>query len=544
MQERLRKLFEQIEEHPLTLGSWALTLLAIIIGRIWIENTFESLQFAFADQFFYQFSHHLFTFTTIFLATLPIVAWAGKIELRKAANLLLVGFLLIWTPPIIDEIISHGAGLWSFYAFDSLTGLVQRYFTFFGDRPDIGVTYGPRIDTALSIIFLTLYTYIKTRRVGRAAIAGWLIYTQTFLFAALPSIATFLLIGPNIGFLSVTEHDIALLILAPAPLFGLDPPTIPSVISIKMSLIYTTLIIPLIGVLVFTFFRTTFWALIHNARFPQLLYHTGLFLVGAGLASLYGESNWIPNFFHFAGVLALITAVSCAWLASVVVNDLRDVAIDRITNTHRPLVTGAITVPTYKTIGILLFAVSIFLAGLVSTQAALLLVLYQALAFLYSADPLRLKRIPLIATAIAAMASLLILFAGFIVFSTEKNISTLPVSIPILLFFAYLAIIPIKDFKDIVGDAADGVRTLPVILGEGRAKRFIGAAVFLVFVVSPFVLSIRSLFPLGLFFGTLGYWLLQLASMDHRYLSYRKLPGWFMLLAAGYGTFLALALGK
>jgi 4-hydroxybenzoate polyprenyltransferase len=121
----------------------------------------------------------------------------------------------------------------------------------------------------------------------------------------------------------------------------------------------------------------------------------------------------------------------------------------------------------------------------------------QALAFLYSADPLRLKRLPIIATALAAVASLLIFFAGFIVFSTEKNISALPNAIPLLLFFAYLAIIPIKDFKDIAGDAADGVRTLPVILGEGRAKRFIGAAVFIVFVVSPFVLSIRSLFPLG-----------------------------------------------
>lgn len=544
MQERLRKLFEQIEEHPLTLGSWAITFFAIVAVRFGLEYFFESLPFHFADQFYSLFSHHFLTFATIFLVSLPIVTWAGKTSVQKAANILLTGFLVIWTPPIVDEIISRGAGMWSFYSFDSLTGLLERYITFFGDKPDVGITYGVRSEVGIVVFFILVYTWIKSHSITRTISAGLALYTALFIIGVFPSIITILLLGPNIGFLAVTEQDIARAMLSPAPLFILNPPDLTSVLAIKMGLIYGATIIPIAATVAFMFFRNAFWSLFHNARFPQLFYHAGLFSVGATLTLLYGKTGFHLDIFHVAGTLVLLFAVSCAWLASVVVNDLRDVAIDRMTNTHRPLVTGAIDVTTYKTIGVLFFAASFFLAGLVSTQAALLLVLYQALAFLYSADPLRLKRIPLVATAIAAIASLLILFAGFIVFSTEKNIAALPNAIPLLLFFAYLAIIPIKDFKDIAGDAADGVRTLPVILGEGRAKRFIGAAVFLVFVVSPFVLSIRSLFPLGLFFGTLGYWLLQLSSIDHTYISYRKLPSWFMLLAAGYGTFLALALGK
>jgi 4-hydroxybenzoate polyprenyltransferase len=544
MQERLRKLFEQIESKPITLGSWAITLFAIIAVRLGIENYFDSFPFHFADQFFSLFSHHFLTFTTIFIAALPIVAWAGQIEIRKAANVLIAGFLVIWTPPIVDEIISRGAGMWSFYSFDSLTGLLERYITFFGDKPDVGITYGVRFEVGIVVLMILFYTWIKSHSIIRTITAGLTLYTTLFIIGVLPSIVTILLLGPSMGFLAVTEHDIARVMLSPAPLFILNPPDLTSVLAIKMGLIYGATIIPIAATVAFMSFRNAFWTLFHNVRFPQLFYHGGLFLVGAALTFLYGDTSVRFDIFHVAGTLALLSAVSCAWLASVVVNDLRDVDIDRITNRHRPLVTGAIDVTTYRTIGILFFASSILLASLVSTQAALLLVLYQALAFLYSADPLRLKRLPIIATALAAVASLLIFFAGFIVFSTEKNISALPNAIPLLLFFAYLAIIPIKDFKDIAGDAADGVRTLPVILGEGRAKRFIGAAVFIVFVVSPFVLSIRSLFPLGLFFGTLGYWLLQLASIDHRYLSYRKLPSWFMLLAAGYGTFLALALGK
>ncbi len=542
MQARIHALFERIEGLPLSLGSWITTLFAIIAVRIGIENSLESLPFRFADQYFYQFSHHFLTFTTIFLAALPIIAWAGRVPLRQAANILLAGFLVIWTPPIVDEIISRGAGFWSFYSFDSLLGLLERYLTFFGDKPDIGITYGVRFEVGIVVLLAFGYTWIKSRSLIRTLSASLLLYTALFIIGVLPSIVTILLLGPSTGFLAVTEHDIARVMLSPAPLFILNPPDIASVLAIKMSLVYGVLIIPLIAALVFSYFRPVFWALFHNARFPQLLYHAGLFSIGAALTFLFDTPSARFDFFHITGALVLLAAVECAWLASVVLNDLRDIAIDRITNPQRPLITGVIDVPMYKTIGLLFFGASIFLAALVSTQAALLLVLYQAIAFLYSADPLRLKRFPVIATALAASASLLILWVGFIVFSTTKNISALPVSIATLLFFAYLTIIPIKDFKDIAGDRTDGVITLPVLFGEEWAKRIIGAFVFMVFVASPFVLSLRSLFPLGLFFGAMAFWVLQFSSADHRYFSYRKLPGWFVVLAAGYSLFLTLAM--
>jgi len=542
MRERFQTVFKTIENHPLTLATFTATLFAIIAIRIGLENTLDHLPFRFADEFFYQFSHHFLTFITIFLSALPVLAWAGRVNMKQAANILLAGFLIIWTPPIVDEIISRGAGLWSFYSFDSLLGLLERYITFFGDKPDIGITYGVRFEVGIVVLFIFAYTWIKSRSLLRASLAGILLYTILFVVGVLPSIVTILLLGPSMGFLSVGEQDIARLMLSPASLFILNPPDLTSVLGIKMSLIYGALIGPLIAALVFFFYRSVFWALYQNARFPQVIYHNGLFLLGAGLTWLYGENSFQPDIFHFAGTLILLIAVTCAWLASVIVNDLRDVAIDRVTNTNRPLITGSIDVGTYRTIGLLFFATSIFFAAIVSTQAALLFVLYQALAFLYSADPLRLKRIPIVATMLAASASLLILFAGFIVFSAEKEITALPIAIPVLLFFAYLAIIPIKDFKDVAGDMADGVRTLPIILGEARAKRLLGALVFLVCVLSPLILSVRQLFPLGLFFGALAFWLLHLSSIDHRYLSYRKLPGWFILLAVGYGTFLALTL--
>lgn len=544
MQTKLLKILEKIENRPLSLGTFVVTLLAIIAIRIVLENYLDNIPFRFSDQFFYQFSHHFLTFSTIFLSALPVLVWAGKVGIRGAANILLSGFLVIWTPPIVDEIISRGAGLWSFYSFDSLLGLFKRYITFFGDKPDIGITYGVRFEVGLVVLLVLVYAWLKSHSPVRTLASGILLYTVLFIIGVLPSIITILLLGPSTGFLAVSEQDVARVMLSPAPLFIFNPPGIESVLAIKMTTQYAVLIVPLIAGLTFFFFRRIFWALYHNARFPQLVYHVGLFSVGAGLTWLYGTNAFQFDIFHIAGTIICLIAVGCAWPASVVMNDFRDIAIDRVTNPHRPLVTGVIDPATYQTIGILFFTASIFLSAIISTQMMLLLTVYQFFAYLYSADPLRLKQYPFIATALAASASLLILFSGFIVFSAEKNIAAIPVSYVALLFFAYLAIIPIKDFKDIAGDKADGVTTLPVLFGEDRAKRIIGAAAFLVFVISPFILSLKSLFPLGMFFGAVAFWMLQLSSADHRYLSYRKLAGWFVALVASYGTFITLALVK
>ncbi|MFA9262219.1 MAG: UbiA family prenyltransferase [Undibacterium sp.] len=544
MQEKLLKIFERIEEHPLTLGTFVITLFAIVSIRVGLENVLDNLPFRFSDQFFYQFSHHFLTFSTIFLSALPIVIWAGKVPIRKAANILIAGFLVIWTPPIVDEIISRGAGFWSFYSFDSLRGLLHRYITFFGDKPDIGITYGVRFEVGIVIVLIVLYTWIKSRSLLRTLASGILLYTVLFIIGVLPSIVTILLLGPSAGFLAVSEQDVARIMLSPAPLFVFNPPGIESVLAIKMTTLYGVLILPIIGLLSLVFFRGIVVALYRNARLPQMIYHGGLFSIGAALTWLYGTNSFRPDIFHFSSCIILLVAVECAWLASVVINDLHDIAIDQVTNPHRPLITGAIDPATYRTIGILFFIASVFLSAIIATQMTLLLVVYQMLAFLYSAHPLRLKRFPIIATGLAASASLLILFSGFIVFSAEKNIGAFPTPVAALLFFAYLAIIPIKDFKDIAGDQKDGVITLPVLLGVDRAKRLIGACVFLVFTVSPFILSVKNLFPLGMFFGAIGYWILQLSSENHRYLSYRKLAGWFVALTIGYGIFVALTLIK
>lgn len=536
----LDRLFEKIESTPLTLHAWAVTLMAIIGVRIAIELFFEHITFRYGDHFFYQFLHHYFTFLSIYLAALPLVVWFAKVSIKKAALILLFGFMVIWTPPIVDEILSKGQGFWSFYSFDSIPGLIERYLTFFGDKPDVGITYGVRTEIGLVLLLMAVYVFVRTRSWLRTLLGTLSLYTILFIIGVLPSLFTVLLLGSEKGWLGVTELDVARIMLSPEPLYILNPPAVSVVLAVKMGLVYALLMPLLIIMILWLFFRSTLIALWKNARLPQVIYHIGLFVLGAALVFLYEEkSGFVLNWMHGAGLIIMIMAVILAWTTSVIVNDLNDVPIDSLTNPHRPLITRTIPPDTYRLIGVIMFIFSLIYAGYISTQLAFLLVLYQALAWLYSAPPLRLKRFPGIATLLAASASMLIFFGGYLVFSTNKDISELPWSISALLFFAYCALLPIKDFKDIPGDAKDGVITLPILWGEVKAKRIIGSLAFFCFIVSVFVFDIRHLFPLAFFFGSLAYWLLQISSDTHRYFSYHRLAGWYIALVSSYVAFLA-----
>ncbi len=539
MMKYLDHLFEKIENMSISLTQWTITLTCLVLIRLAIENFFTDFTFHFLDFYFYFFTDFFFSFAFTLLLVTPIVRWAGQVTFSQAATMGLFAFCIIWLPPIIDEIISHGNGLISYYCFDSLFGLISRYFTFFGDNPTVGITYGIRWEIGIVTIFIALYSFIRTRTWWRSFLAALFLYSALFFIASLPSWITIAFLGFEIGWINVSEHDIAAFMLKPELLFGLPQPEVASALNLKVSLIFSLLCVGISTFIGYRFFRSMFLAFVNNMRFPQILYHLGLFILGAALVFLYGKPVFELNFFHILGLGVLLLAVIFAWISSVIFNDLADVTIDRLTNPTRPLITNDIPPETYRSLGISFFVISLLFSALISTQLMLLLALYQATAWLYSAPPLRLKRFPGVATCLAAGASMLVFFGGYIVFSLNKNISELPWSISALLFFAYCTLLPIKDFKDIPGDAKDEVTTLPILWGEVKAKRIIGSLAFLCFMVSVFVFDVRHLFPLAFFFGSLAYWLLQISSATHRYFSYHRLAGWYITLVSSYVAFLA-----
>ncbi|MEK7494250.1 MAG: UbiA family prenyltransferase [Patescibacteria group bacterium] len=531
------RIFKALEDTPLSLLTASTTFLGLIITRLIIEGALGSFEPHSFSYLFFEFSHTFFFFLCSFLLFLPIVQLAGKENLKKSTNVLLFGFLLILTPPIIDKIIFQDQAFWSFYEFDGLIGLVQRYFTLFGDTPSIGITYGVRVEVVLVTLALGFYAFIKQKKLLTALGISLLSYTVLFVLGTFPSWLTLILLAFQKSLLAISAPDVAAIFLSPEAILGRELPDLRAVLNIKMSLFYACFTILLSGALLFHFAKEHFIALLKNARIPQLVYHGGLLTLGMALALTFTDTSLsFSSPFTFLAYILLIAAVECAWLASVVVNDIFDVAIDEKTNSFRPLIQKTIPKDQFMTYGALFFFASLLFAGLVSFQALLLLLAYQAIAWLYSAPPLRLKRFLGIATLLAGCAGILVLCAGFLAVAPETGILTLPSTLLFFLLVGYTLSLPIKDFKDVTGDAADNVYTLPVVVGIQNAKWILGSLFFILYALSPFILHETALFFPALLFGSLSFWTLQKANeKEASFFAFRKLPIPLLMLIGVYG---------
>ncbi len=530
----LKKVISSLENTPLTLSSWLFTFTALIGVRFGIELSLEGFMPKSFSFLFFQFSHLFLFFLLSYLLLLPIVQLIGKVTFQNAAKMLLFGFSIIWVPPIIDKLIFSNGLYWSFYIFDKLANMPTRFLTFFGKDPHIGITYGVRIEVALVLILLFVYGFIKTRAFRRTLLLTLLAYAVLFFLGTLPSWLGYIFLLGEYPITAVTNIQLAELFLSPESILGKQPAELQTVLSHKMSLLLFPSLL---------FITSLFWyknnkmeclSLLQNIRIPQIVYHAGLAILGMLLASIYSSVFFTPTLFSFAALLNLLIGITAAWLFTVIQNDIFDQKIDLITNTHRPLATGSINQERYQLYAFILLLVSLWSVSLVSFQSVLFILFYVALATLYSAPPFRLKRFFGIATAIASLAAMNIFFLGYTLGHKQNMLADIPLSLVFYLFFIYLFALPLKDFKDTAGDKADGVITLPVLVGEQKAKTIMSTVCFILILSSIFVIHAPELLLWALLFGSIGFWIVQKSNRDG-YIRYAHLPAWFIILVTLYG---------
>lgn len=533
----LRGLLEKIEEYPLTFYLWAVSFLSIIAGRILMENWLDGMINRTGDYFFHHASYTFIFFLLNYLIFVGLLIKNLKIDIRKASNIMLWGYPIIVFPPLIDFIIFKGKLYLSFYGIYGLAEMPERFFTFFGGNPDFGVTYGVRIEIALAVVALGLYGYFKTKSKLRALWLALQVYIVLFALATFPSWVTIIYSSLFKGFIMVTDVEIIKLFFTSAKLFSRETGTYTNALSIKVAIVYSVLLAGIIILGLFLLYRDKLLSFLRNSRLVQIIYHEGLLLVGVGLGVLFASPNWDFNFFNFFSLLNIIIAVSLAWLASVVFNDIFDKKIDLITNSKRPLIVKDFKQGDYIAIGVVLFVASILYAGIINPKVALLLVAYQALAWLYSAWPFRLKRFILLATFISALASMLIVFSGFILASPTEDTIEFPKRIFWLILISLTLSLPIKDLKDIKGDRVDGVFTVPVVFGEYWGKIVIGSGIFLSYFLSVIFLNEPRLLFWAIIIGGASFWVVT-SSKEGKKINNHNLIWFVMALLIVYVSIL------
>lgn len=511
--DKIRKISQKIEgligkmlDQEVPMSILAFSFLGITFLRV-LEERFLASNQTDIDGAINGFLYNFFFFIILFLVIWLLLSFVLKIRLSKLSGVILWSFWLVLLPPVLDMIKTGGGVFWSFYALGSLSELWKQFITLFGDLPPGIMYFGAKIGFVLAIIFVAGLILIRTKDIFKTLLGALATYVIIFFLGTLPSwltLAYYFFQGSK-KVMQVNEIDAVQFFGRPYPIFGLADFNLKFSFTYNLNIVYFLILLFFAGLLFFIADRRKFWAVLKNIRLPQMIYHAGLFFIGMGLGWLAYPQNFNLNVFSSMAALVLLSSIWLAWNASVVVNDLYDCRIDEVTNRMRPLPQHIFSKNGYRDLGVILFLLSLLGGLVIGLKFAGLLLVYQVIAWFYSAEPYRLKRFPLVATFTSALASVMVLIIGFSLFSGAENIAHLSWRLIIMFLFVFTLSLPIKDFKDIEGDRKDGVWTIPVIFGEDLGRTIVASGIFVSFLSSPFFLNEFGLFWWALLFGGVAY---------------------------------------
>ncbi len=172
-----------------------------------------------------------------------------------------------------------------------------------------------------------------------------------------------------------------------------------------------------------------------------------------------------------AAVAALLNAASNA------LNQIHDLALDRVNKPSRPIPRGTITLGEARVATAILYALAVGIAFLIrpagTPEVGWIVAFTAVLTWIYSAPPVRARNSwwlgPLV---IAVPRGLLLKVAGWGVLAPIAS-DREPWILGGVFFLYLLGAAPTKDFADMEGDRRGGASSLPIRFGPLRAARII-----------------------------------------------------------------------
>lgn len=235
--------------------------------------------------------------------------------------------------------------------------------------------------------------------------------------------------------------------------------------------------------------RRTVLAYVQLAR-PFTLLAPSLGMLSGGLVAWYAAGPKLVHGDALFAVLVLGTlAAALLNAASNAVNQIFDLDIDRINKPDRPLCTGKVSRTGAWVFAGISATGALLMAALVSTLTRHwgTVALFAAAALMslaYSAPPMRMKARGWWANiTVAIPRGTLLKVAGWSMCQSVVSVEAWYIGLIFGLFL--LGATSTKDFADVRGDAAYGVRTLPVAYGAERAARMVVPFLTLPFLLIP-----------------------------------------------------------
>lgn len=364
----------------------------------------------------------------------------------KVAQVVLVSFIIVLIPPILDLLINWGAPVrMKYISPGSVSNVFKQYFTGVFDFTNNAQSIGQRIETMVAVFISFFYFFNKTHRFFYSLFGAWLVYTSLFIFGLL-------------AFLSVLPFEWLSIQRVEDSLF--------------FERFYFLICLTILGILFWFYNKSYFIALIKDLRYARLLHFFVLLVLGYILfvtnTSIEKPTIVSENAMYF---LLIPVAVIFSALFSIMMNNIYDIEADRISQRKRPLVTGSIPAAPYIRLAWVALFISLVAAALVNRTCFIMVALGIGNYFIYSCPPFRLKKVPIVSKFIVGISSFIMVLLGYAVFGGP--VLTFPHEYLFFLLVPFALAGNFIDLKDYEGDKLAGIKTLPVIMGLKNSKLLI-----------------------------------------------------------------------
>lgn len=480
-----RKMIDSLESEDTLLINCIFTFFACLLLRNFLEafaKTAANFLSVDSQSVLINLVHFDASFLAVALALSIAMYYVTKTPIIAVLKVILPCFIILSVAPVIDYFLTQGRGYgYAYFNPNEHISLIFSYLTFFGQFT--GAATGIKIEVALALIGIFFYCHYKAQSYWKALLGCWLAYTIIFIYGATQFIlqGTFDLVGIRY---------------------------LPSGFTFLQ---YFFVINLLLGAWVaYLSNKQVFKSLFDEIPFLRILNYEVMFLAGMVLAAQGDISMMkvllVSNPVIVGTFFLLIISIFFALLFAMTINNLADVDIDQISNANRALVAHKISKEAYSRIAYAFLALSFIFAIPAGTQGVFIVALLMGNYYLYSVYPLRLKRIPVISKLVISLNSLLLVLLGYWVvmshFFINLNMSYLA------LFILFTLAANFIDLKDLQGDQAAGIKTLPVMIGMRKAQFFCGMAFFLCYLIVAVVLYPSPIFAFLILGGIVQFYLL------------------------------------
>ncbi|MES3005034.1 MAG: UbiA family prenyltransferase [Patescibacteria group bacterium] len=512
----LTNFLDTIKNTRVSISEWIMGFLGIVFVRFIFEYISSPASDGIMPLDPHTTIHYILFLLSVSLCSILLVGYFNK-DYKNAPKILLFGLPILWLAPIADLVFSGGVGSKMTYIFSTNWEILTNFVTFLGTTSNIGVTSGMRFGIALMILGFGCYLWINKNGYKRIALGMFSLYLLIFIIGSTPGIINTvsniftstnensLVFFEKVIFESTISHNTwreGVSSVSYARFFELGFNKILTQILFIISVISASLLFYRID-------KNKFIAVIRNLRLERVNFYTLSLLSGMGFAYLNNPmiiSNimWVD----FIGVVCLLMAWVGLWMNAVHTNDIADVEIDKISNTNRPLIEKTLTVEEMREVGRLWLIIGLLGAWAAGFYPFFMSLVYIAASYIYSVPPLRLRRFPIISSFLIGVACLATILAGYFFISPLKQISAFPSLLALGIVLMVTMAINFKDIKDVAGDRANGIMTIPTLFGE-RGIKIVAYCFALSILLVPVFLSFYLLYIIALPSALIGYRLIM-----------------------------------